>query len=90
MAKYPIKVFPKLYRGNDPKKKKKYQEMLRIAREIEDYINGKMRNCEQEIFTYDEIAENLYIDVKTIAALLIPSGGGNTGITVFNPEHGKK
>ena len=64
--------------------------MLRIAIEIEDYINGKMRNCEQEIFTYYEIAKNLNIDVKTIAALLIPSGGVNTGITVFNLEHGQK
>ena len=86
MVKKPIRVSPKPYRGNDSRKRKQYQEALQAARAIQDYINTRMKDSEQGIFTYDEIAEELYIDVKLVAELLMYSGGGNTGITVFNPE----
>lgn len=86
MVKYPVKVYPQSYKGHDKKKLSRFHNKVAIAKGIENYINEAMTDVDQLVFTYEEIAEELNVSLKTVIELLLPLGGGNTGITVFNPK----
>ncbi len=86
MVKYPVRIYPQTYKGHDPKKLRQFRDNVAIAKGIENYINEAMKETDQLVFTYDEIADELNITKKRVAELLLPLGGGNTDITVFNPK----
>jgi hypothetical protein len=78
----PIRILPRPYKGQDPKKSVQFQAEIDAARKIEDYLNGRYVAGKPDTFLYHEIAQDLNMKEETVAKLLKRIGGGSGGITL--------
>jgi len=83
-ATYPVSVNPKPYRGRDQSKQFAFQQDLKTARQIETYLNDRMKTEYTGQFDYYEIADALELPKDVIKKLLQPLDFGQNGITIVN------
>jgi hypothetical protein len=79
MPPYPVSISVKTYRGSDQRKREAHFEEVRVAKQLERYLNGKMENASNKPITlmYGNIAVDLGIPAEAIAKLLGGIGGHN-------------
>jgi len=95
-AKYPIELQPlKPYHGDDPKKKRAYEQDVRIAESIARFVNRKMETDYKDhdgpvMFGYQEIADTLHLDERKVHYYLLqlPSSTDNS-VLVKRQKPGK-
>ncbi len=78
----PIRVYPKPYRGRDPKKLEKHRKEFEAARILEQHLNSRRVPNRPTTFTYHELADETGIDYETVHDLLHRLRGGSNGITI--------
>lgn len=85
MVQYPITVPRKIYRGSKPNLQMKAQERSRVAQQLEDYINRKVRESDREILQlfYGSIAHDLSLSVDLVRDILFGVDCGHNGMTIF-------
>ena len=88
MVNFPVHVLIKRYSGRKDNLKERWLEKIRIANEIESYINKKVEESDEDeiIFTYDSIAKHLGCFSSLVSDILYPVDGGDKGITVKKPK----
>ena len=82
MMKRPLGIFVRPYRGQDDQKRRQFEEEMRIARRLEEFLNGKMTDDEDQVLDYDDIANELQVDHEVVAKLLFGLRGGKFGILI--------
>jgi hypothetical protein len=94
MTTYPIEVPPlKFYTGNDPKRVRKFDEDMRTAERVKQYINCRMetdfKDCHSGMMTFGGIAATLNLKEKTVQNYLYKfSGSSHKSIVVEHPKKG--
>ena len=82
MMKRPLGIFVRPYRGHDDQKRRQFEEEMRIARRLEEFLNNKMADDEDQVLDYDDIANELQVDREVVAKLLFGLRGGKFGILI--------
>ncbi|MDO8770463.1 MAG: hypothetical protein Q7K57_17520 [Burkholderiaceae bacterium] len=87
MVTHPIHVTRDGYRGSNPSKRAKANEINRIASELEQYINGLLAVQEQPIqmYIYHQIAQATNIPLAIVRKLCMAIDGGSNGFTAIKP-----
>ena len=78
----PIRVNPRPYRGRDRKRIERHQAAVEAAPLVEDYLNKKRVPGRLQSLAYADIASDLHLTEEVVCDLLLPVGGGHTGITI--------
>lgn len=88
MVTYPIHVKRSGYRGADPKKRRKASEHNRIASELENYINGllKEQTAPVQVYLYYQIASATGYSQETVRDMCYSIDCGSNGFTAV--RHG--
>ena len=83
MVTYPINVSRDGYRGSDPKKRAKVNQINAVASKLEACINDMLKNQEEPIrvYSYHEIASKSGIDYETVRRLGFSIDAGSGGFT---------
>ncbi len=82
MTKEPYRINVRPYRDTDPKKMLRYQEDLRLAKVVGEYLTEKRTPGQPHTFLYHGIASALHEDVEAVERILRHMGGGQGGITI--------
>ena len=84
MAKHPIKITLRPYRGRKETLRQKWLQKLELAHVVEAHINDTVRNSPNQtiVLNYATIAADLGQSTETIRDLLFDIDGGYTGITI--------
>lgn len=87
MKTYPIRVPRKHYRGSKPAQTKKVNQHNHLAKQLEDYINADIAECDDELqqFMYPILAADLGLNTKDVRNVLFAVDAGHNGITVIKP-----
>ena len=73
--------------GSKPAQRSKFAERAKLARRVEQCINGVMEGREVHVFHYAEIADQLHTSIEAIRELLFAVDAGYGGITVCTREY---
>lgn len=85
MVQYPVRVPRKGYRGSKPSILAKVQEYNRVTQLLEDYINKRVSESEENIvqLLYGYIAHSLSQNESLVREILVGVDGGHNGLMVF-------
>jgi hypothetical protein len=83
MVTYPVRVSRKSYRGSKETIRRKTNEHNRIARELEEYINQRIKEQEEEtrVYYYYEIASETGYSKELVREILFSVDCGHHGFT---------
>lgn len=84
MKTYPISIPVELYRGSNRTKKQTSLARISLARNVEEYINNKMKIETQEtrVFKIHEIANAIHSSPDLVRDILHEYDSGSGGVTV--------
>jgi hypothetical protein len=86
MVDYPVRVPSDYYRGRNEKRRRKADRYNDIAERIENYLNLKIReeqDQEAQSYFYSEIALELGFTVDEVCNVLFSIDCGSNGLTVY-------
>ena len=88
MVQYPIRVSGESYRGTNARKKSKAAQTNLIARELETFINEKLKAQEEPIYSYSyhEVSGQTGIPLEMVEKLCFSIDCGSGGFTAI--KHG--
>ncbi len=75
--------YPKPYRGKDAKKLKHYKNIQEAATKIEQYINERIKSCNQDylVILNNEISDKMKIPLDIVQETLCKNTG-DSGVTL--------
>ncbi len=88
MVEYPIHISRQRYKGSNPRRREKVNESNRIAAQLEQHINERLKAQQSsiQVYMYHEISADTGVPLDVVSDLCFSIDCGSHGFTAIRPS----